>query len=566
MKKVLHDKGYELFSWFFIVISIVNLFAFSFFKWMPEAKGTVFNILFRCLTGSGEIYDTLLSCLFEDNMITYGFLLAIVCFVVGEDVFLYFRNSSGVVAFSFSKMIVLIILGGILAENGLFWLVLGPAYWICAIEAIACVVFVYKWYPYIKVVTDPIHKEEQDTQNEEMKKDGVDECKAHQEIRRKYKLVCLKGEYESLEFPIAEGESIRIGRNPGWANVVMLEPTISDKHCEVYCDKEGSVYLIDYSSNGTFDNRNNRFPKDEAYKCENGMVFNLVSAEEQFKLIIEEILLDDVQREISDQSDSKHEYTDNHVLEEWYDMPFDADVKRRIMAFPIVLVSMLLFFGIFSSRFISLYDVLNSLCNIDYMSDYDVRIFDDQWIFHMDDIQNVVAERLDGNGINTICYNLKISIFNSHLWNGGVGSFYPVIDVNVDLDNTENRWKLNSAKLIEEETNVEAYAITTPYSLYSWYLDEVVASQYRDDYYGVITCQYMGTYDNGKYSEYYLVLDRYLIDEIVKIRVTHGSGYETINDFSGDREVDNTYADMERLLNHDELFMECDDENPVFPR
>ncbi len=68
-------------------------------------------------------------------------------------------------------------------------------------------------------------------------------------------LLCMSGVYINGEFPLSEGETLCMGRDPKVANLIFSEENISRKHCS-FALKSGQLTVTDFSSLGTFVNEN----------------------------------------------------------------------------------------------------------------------------------------------------------------------------------------------------------------------------------------------------------------------------------------------------------------------
>lgn len=66
-------------------------------------------------------------------------------------------------------------------------------------------------------------------------------------------LTAMDGNYAGAEFPMADGETLVLGRDPFSCSIVLEDSNISRQHCTVrYSAAEGKYYVTDLSRNGTF--------------------------------------------------------------------------------------------------------------------------------------------------------------------------------------------------------------------------------------------------------------------------------------------------------------------------
>ena len=67
-------------------------------------------------------------------------------------------------------------------------------------------------------------------------------------------LIGVRGAYKGYRFPICDGETIMIGRDPQFCQIVLEDKGTSRKHCAVrYNAADHNYSIVDYSSNGVYD-------------------------------------------------------------------------------------------------------------------------------------------------------------------------------------------------------------------------------------------------------------------------------------------------------------------------
>lgn len=101
-----------------------------------------------------------------------------------------------------------------------------------------------------------------------------------------HSIICLRGELMGGTFAIGSGETIVIGRDGSVANIVVVAPKISRKHCSVRYDGIQDCYMvIDYSTNGTFNAANGqRLAHNSEVRVPVGTVLSLGNGDNQFRL------------------------------------------------------------------------------------------------------------------------------------------------------------------------------------------------------------------------------------------------------------------------------------------
>lgn len=95
-------------------------------------------------------------------------------------------------------------------------------------------------------------------------------------------ILCLSGMYRGIAFPIRDGESLNIGRDPARCNIVMVEhaATISRLHCTVHFRAAENCYtVVDHSMNGTWIGEN-RCEREQVYTVPRGTTILLGSNRE----------------------------------------------------------------------------------------------------------------------------------------------------------------------------------------------------------------------------------------------------------------------------------------------
>ena len=101
-----------------------------------------------------------------------------------------------------------------------------------------------------------------------------------------HKIVCVSGEFMNASFPLNRGETVIIGRDAGSANVVIVAPKVSRKHCTIRFDEaRNSFIVVDCSTNGTYRENGNRLMANMENPLPPGSVISLGSDENRFKLI-----------------------------------------------------------------------------------------------------------------------------------------------------------------------------------------------------------------------------------------------------------------------------------------
>lgn len=99
-------------------------------------------------------------------------------------------------------------------------------------------------------------------------------------------ITCVRGEQKGGKFSISAGEEIVLGRDSETANIVVVAPKISRKHCIIRYDSfSNSYYVTDCSTNGTFNADNGQrltFGAETNVPC--GTMISLGNSDNQFRL------------------------------------------------------------------------------------------------------------------------------------------------------------------------------------------------------------------------------------------------------------------------------------------
>ncbi|MBS6194166.1 MAG: FHA domain-containing protein [Clostridiales bacterium] len=90
-------------------------------------------------------------------------------------------------------------------------------------------------------------------------KSGMAEMKAPASLT----VCCMQGLYAGASFPLREGESLYLGKDPNLVNLVLDFPEVSRLHCSIYnSGKIGIVQILDNSTNGVYLSNGERLPKN----------------------------------------------------------------------------------------------------------------------------------------------------------------------------------------------------------------------------------------------------------------------------------------------------------------
>lgn len=88
----------------------------------------------------------------------------------------------------------------------------------------------------------------------------------------KYKIVCIEGELKDSEIILKADESIMIGRDPKFANLVFRDVTISRKHCLVESGDADNYYVTDYSACGILSENGTKLKQGERTELARGTI------------------------------------------------------------------------------------------------------------------------------------------------------------------------------------------------------------------------------------------------------------------------------------------------------
>lgn len=103
--------------------------------------------------------------------------------------------------------------------------------------------------------------------------------------QRKGLLIGIRGEYAGAEVQMLNGEKIVIGRSREKANLILNNPKVSRKHCEVSYDAvEDKYVMVNCSLNGTFLSGGQLLEQGKRYHLPHGTIFR-VNKEDEFKLL-----------------------------------------------------------------------------------------------------------------------------------------------------------------------------------------------------------------------------------------------------------------------------------------
>ncbi len=101
-----------------------------------------------------------------------------------------------------------------------------------------------------------------------------------------HSLTCAAGELRGGDFSMTPGEQVVIGRDSNVANIVVVAPKISRKHCVIRYDAATNSYFVtDYSTNGTFNASNGQrltYGVEISLPC--GTLLSLGNNDNQFRL------------------------------------------------------------------------------------------------------------------------------------------------------------------------------------------------------------------------------------------------------------------------------------------
>lgn len=309
------------------------------------------------------------------------------------------------------------------------------------------------------------------------------------------------GQYEGMDFPLEQGEKLRIGRDPAWANIILQNPSVSGKHCEIVMDEEGKVKVFDYSSNGLFfqdrkTGKGIRVGKGKSASCQDEDILYLASPEEAFSVHIRSEFYEErkvvevpVEREQSGvSSDAKDSNADIGIsdtdmkasnadsgdtnagmgvspagFEEPYvstgdviDFPDDTDsaIDGTFLGIAGACLAGLILFGLFTGRFMSLYEFVDALCRPAQNADYQVTAQGEPWIFTKENIRTIRLENLSGDGRSSIGGDLTVTIADQRVEGN--------LELSVRCEKTEGVWEVVQAVLKEDQTQKVTQTPQTP--------------------------------------------------------------------------------------------------------
>lgn len=91
-------------------------------------------------------------------------------------------------------------------------------------------------------------------------------------------IICVEGELCGAEIPLTPGESIIVGREPRFANLIFRDLTVSRKHCQIELDEQGEYWVTDYSECGIQTEGGIALETAVRTKCEKGTVLKIGKA------------------------------------------------------------------------------------------------------------------------------------------------------------------------------------------------------------------------------------------------------------------------------------------------
>lgn len=103
--------------------------------------------------------------------------------------------------------------------------------------------------------------------------------------QRKGRLIGLRGEYAGAEIVMLNGEKMVLGRSREKCNLILSNPKVSRKHCEVYYDvAEDKYVMVNCSLNGTYLSGGQMLEHGKRYFLPHGTIFR-VDKENEFRLL-----------------------------------------------------------------------------------------------------------------------------------------------------------------------------------------------------------------------------------------------------------------------------------------
>jgi predicted component of type VI protein secretion system len=94
----------------------------------------------------------------------------------------------------------------------------------------------------------------------------------------KRKIVCVEGELKGGEIFLEPGETVMVGREPRFSNLIFQDMTVSRKHCLIELDEQGAYYVTDYSECGVATDEGKTFENNQRTECPQGTVLHIGKA------------------------------------------------------------------------------------------------------------------------------------------------------------------------------------------------------------------------------------------------------------------------------------------------
>ncbi len=88
-------------------------------------------------------------------------------------------------------------------------------------------------------------------------------------------IICLEGELNGGELPLEPGESVVVGREPRFCNLIFRDLSISRKHCRIELDEEGRYRVTDYSECGLQGEDGTVFENAVPKSCPGGTILKI---------------------------------------------------------------------------------------------------------------------------------------------------------------------------------------------------------------------------------------------------------------------------------------------------
>lgn len=95
-------------------------------------------------------------------------------------------------------------------------------------------------------------------------------------------LVGTAGQYAGVDMPL-DAQGVIIGRDPNTAHLILEKEDCSRKHCVVNCQGE-NIYIVDYSTNGTFLSSGRKLNHGVVTQIGNGEGFYVVDRFDAFRV------------------------------------------------------------------------------------------------------------------------------------------------------------------------------------------------------------------------------------------------------------------------------------------